>query len=269
MCKQTPSDEGQQASPKQGESGSFRIIMKPRREAMKKLREHSLKLRAEASARAREKAAEVKAWEDALKAVATIDKQCATIESATDSDRCVELLREGLLGASRAIGALASIRPMNDPVGWLYGGYCEGVQNIETRSARLRADDSRYATFLGRLKRALESSGATADATRIVRTVNNAREDSLSGLASVGDPMRTASDHLRAWVEQLDENTLVAAWNALRSAQEMLEGAWLLLAAKAVGGPQPNEDARDPAAAVLCAMYGTTVIERGFDRLIH
>jgi hypothetical protein len=195
---------------------------------------------------------------------------CADVELTLDRTRHVELLGRALDRASKAMSALASVQPTEDPNGWLGGvGGPEAEAHIR-RAKDLREHEDRFAEFLDVVRHQLSASGTgILDIERIVGDgVAHVSPEPASALVGLGDAIRTAASSLgRASEDLRADGSSVVAWNRVRCAQDMLEGSLVVMASKAVGEAISPSYLVQLPAAYLCAVIGATLVEQGFAKL--
>jgi hypothetical protein len=240
-----------------------------RKAGIEKLRElHEANVQ-KAQATKDELAAMVQAGRMAIDATNQVQDLCAAVEATQLPDQHRELLEQALLLASAAIGKLASIQPINDSAAWIRRKSTSSSDQASVAQARrLRDDTSRFAAFSRLLTESLEALRVRAST---IEHLQAEMADLPPGEPSVphtlGGQCQSAQSLLSLGAQRThDGASLVAAWTQARSAQDVLDGAVLLLEPAMREYPWPD-NRRKSAAACLTIIAGAIVMARGIERI--
>jgi hypothetical protein len=145
----------------------------------------------------------------------------------------------------------------------MISGY--GVDYLVAQARMLRSDEGRFADFLIVLLQSLERSGAGIPAIRYVKDeIASVPATEISAPGMLARQCESANHLLDREAQRLrDGGNLVDAWKQARAAEEVLDGATVLLA------PVTCKDLWfDPPyysiGACLCVIAGAAVMARGF-----
>jgi hypothetical protein len=244
-----------------------RKIMPPSK-AKEALRRHQQDIRDRANAVREEKNARAQAGRTAVGARAKVDEWCSDVEATWDPERHRELLEQAVRVSSSGIGELSSAWATQNPSGWLaamLSGCKAGA--LVTRARALRSDKDRFTDFLTVLARSLEDSGVGLPAIRYIEdeiahlsTAEIRAPSELAGLC--GSARRILDDEAQ---RLRDGGSLADAWIRARAAEDILDGAVVLLTPAMCEGQWLNDGAS--AGACLCVTAGAALMARGFSRM--
>src|SRR5277367_6614773 len=191
----------------------------PRAEAIEKVAKHFRENKKRREAAARQESASLQAGQTARAATMEIEELCAAVELTKDRTQHTELLECALRRALQALCALVSVRPIEDPIGWLGDVYGRDVEGDVGRAKGLREDEPRFARFLEVVCSQLSASGAgTLNLKHIVGDgVACVSPDEVSTPVGLADVIGEATSLLDRALEDLRaRGSSVAAWNHVR-----------------------------------------------------
>ena len=235
-------------------------------EKLRELREANMR---KSQAAKDELAAMVQAGRMAIDSTNQVQELCAAVEATQLPYQHRELLEQALLLASAAIGELASIQPIHDPVAWIRRRSTSSSDQASVAQARrLRDDRSRFAAFSRLLTESLEALHVRASTIEHLQAeMADLPPGELSAPHTLGEQCQSVQSLLRLGAQRThDGASLVAAWTQARIAQDILDGAVLLLEPAMREYPWPD-NRQESAAVCLTIIAGAIVMARGIERI--
>jgi hypothetical protein len=232
------------------------------------LLEHRENMARKYAVRVREKAARAEAGRKVLHARAAVDGLCSAVEATQVAVLHREFLEHAMRELGDAIGALCPVLAIESPVDGftgIIGGY-QGAVTV-SRARALRNDKDRFADFLSALTRSLTDEGVTPRTIRYLQDeLGRQAAAEISAPTALASRCEAAQRVLERGIHHLQGGSSLAhAWTQVRTAEDILDGATILLVPAMCENVWLSSDDHSPAC--LCATAGAGMMTRGFGRM--